>query len=325
MFGEEAKEREKIMPKSPLDQLETVPSKQKYIKYFEEMRWKRGIPISPYETSAKVYELADGWYKCSKTKKRFNVKTGTILMHTKLPLRKWYLALCFFSIKKGVSSYQLVKFLGVTQTTAWNMWKDIRSLLKQFNFVKDKLKKEVQIDETLIGGSNSNRHKDKKVPHCQGRSAVDKTLVFGAMEQNGYLIAQKVPDAKMKTLVPIIRTNVKSGSKVYSDEWYIYSGLDKWYEHQIVNHSKSEYVRIDTQGNKISTNSIESVWNHFKNPIHGTYHNNISDKYLQNYIDEFTFRFNTRKWEEQDRVDFLLSAVVGNHLTYQEFSQLKLH
>jgi len=71
-------------------------------------------------------------------------------------------------------------------------------------------------------------HKDKKIPRCQGRSAVDKTLlVFGMIQKNGYLIAQEVPNAKMKTLVPIIRENVKKGSKLYSDELYVYSGLDK--------------------------------------------------------------------------------------------------
>jgi transposase-like protein len=312
-------------PKSPFDQLETAPSRKKYIKYFEKKRWKGGIPVSPYDPSAKVYILKDGWYMCSKTRKKFNVKTGTILMHTKLPLRTWHLALCYFSAKKGMSSHELADFLSVTQATAWNMWKDIRSLLKQFNFVKNKLEKEVQIDETLIGGSNPNRHKDKKVPRCQGRSAVDKTLVFGMIQKSGYLIAQEVPNAKMKTLVPIIRDNVKRGSKIYSDELYIYSGLGKYYDHQIVNHSIKEYVRIDVWGNKITTNSIESVWNHFKNPIHGTYHNNISDKYLQNYIDEFTFRFNTRKWKKRDRIDFLISTVVGNNLTYQEFNQLKLY
>jgi len=310
-------------PKSPFDQLETAPSRKKYLKYFEIMRWKGGMPVSPYDPNAKVYELADGWYKCSITKKRFNVKTGTILMYTKLSLRQWYLALCFFSAKNGISSHELADFLGVTQTTAWNMLKDIRSLLKQFNFVKDKLEKEVQIDETLIGGSNLNRHKDKKIPGCQGRSAIDKTSVFGALQSNGYLIAQTVPNVKMKTLVPIIRANVKTGSKLYSDELYSYSSLGKWYDHQIVNHSIKEYVRIDVRGNKITTNSIESVWNHFKDPIHGTYRNNISDKYLQNYIDEFTFRFNTRKWKKRDRIDFLSSVVVGNYLTYQEFNQLK--
>ncbi|CAG8637275.1 2420_t:CDS:2 [Scutellospora calospora] len=181
--------------KSPFDQLENAPSRKKYIKYFEKKRWKGGTPISPYDPSAK----------------RFNVKTETILRHTKLPLRKWYLALCLFSAKKSVSSYELAE-----------------SLVKLGN--------EVQIDETLIGGSNSNRHKNKKIPHCQGRSAVDKTLVFGMVEQNSYLITQKVPDAKMKTLVPIIRDNVER-----------------------VNHGKGEYVIKDDQGNKITTNSIESV------------------------------------------------------------------
>ena len=139
------------------------------------------------------------------------------------------------------------------------MEKDIRSLLEQFNFVKDKLEGVVEIDETLVGGSNPNRHWDKKVPNCQGRSAVDKTNIFGALQRNGYLIAQEVSNVKMKTLVPIIRENVKRGSKIYSDELYIYSGLGKWYEHEIVNHSIKQYARKNAKGDKVSTNSIESV------------------------------------------------------------------
>jgi len=295
--------------KTPFDLLEDTPSKQKYIDYFEKLRWNGNV-ISPYNSSSKVYKCANNWYKCKITGKRFNVKTGTILAHTKLPLRKWYLTWCFFSVKKGISSHQLAKSINVTQTTAWNLLKDVRSLLRQLNFVKDMLKNEVAIDETLIGGKNKNRHKNKKVPHSQGRSWKDKVPVLGILEKGGNLITQVVPNVQMRTLVPIIKANVKEGSILNTDEWYVNSGLGKWYKHQIVNHSAKQYVN-----GKASTNSAENVWTHFKNLIHGTYHNNVSDKYLQNYADEFTFRFNTKKWSEQNRFDSLVSTV------YQEFNQ----
>jgi len=292
--------------KNLLHFLLTLPTEQDCIDYLEQCRWNGELPTSPYDPTSKVYKCADNWYKCRNTGKRFNVRTGTVLKYSKVPLIDWFWSLYHFLSKKGISSCQLSKSIDVTQKSAWNLLRDIRENLNQFNYVKDKLENKVAIDETLIGGKNKNRHLDKKIPHSQGRSAADKTPVLGILEKKGYLITWVVPDVKMGTLVPIIKKHVKEGSDLYSDEWYANSGLGKWYNHQIVNHSIKQYVN-----GKVSTNSIENVWTHFKNLIHGTYHNNISDKYLQKYADEFTFRFNTRNYTEYDRFDLALSAIVG--------------
>jgi transposase-like protein len=111
---------------------------------------------------------------------------------------------------------------------------------------------------------------------------------------------------------PIIKSTVKENSNVYTDEWHAYKDLGKWFNHQIVNHSAKEYVN-----QKASTNSIEGFWSHLKRGINGTYHW-VSKKHLPKYVDEFTLRFNTRKYKEQERFDLLLLSVVNKRLTYQE-------
>ena len=176
------------------------------------------------------------------------------------------------------------------------------------------LKGSVEIDETFIGGKNKNRHWDKKVPHCQGRNWKDKIPVLGMLERGGKVIVKVVPNTQQKTLEPIIRTNIKEGSTIYSDDWYRHSNLSENFNHQWVNHSKKQY----TKGG-ISVNSIESFWTYPKRGIYGTYHQ-ISRKHAQKYMDEFAFRYNTRKYSEQERFDLVLLSSVGKSLGYRELT-----
>ena len=126
------------------------------------------------------------------------------------------------------------------------------------------------------------------------------------------MICQVVPNTQQKTVNPVIRANVKEGSNVFTDEWFAYKDLSKWFKHEIVNHSIKEYVN----GNA-TTNAIENVWSHLKRTITNTYHW-ISKKHLPKYVDEFTLRFNTRKYKEQERFNFVLSAVVGKSFGYSQ-------
>ena len=127
-----------IKKKSLLHFLRAIPTEQACIDYLEQCRWGGNI-TSPYDPTAKVWKLSDGYYKCSKTRKRFDVKTGTYLKHTKIPLLDWLWSLYHFLSKKGISSCELARKISVTQPSAWNLLKDIRENLDQFNFVKDKL------------------------------------------------------------------------------------------------------------------------------------------------------------------------------------------
>jgi len=295
--------------KSISDLLTVFPNEQTIINYLEKHRWNGNV-ISPYDPNSKVYFCPSiNRYKCKNTGKFFNVKTGTAFANTKLKLRDWFLAAYLFtSHKKGISSCQLAKNLNITQKSAWNLLDDLRSNLKQSNFIKDMLKDFVEIDETFIGGKNKNRHWNKKVPNSQGRSWKDKVPVLGMLERDGNLVAQVVQNTKQETIEPIIKANVKQGSNVFTDEWHAYKDLSKWLNHQIVNHSIKQYVNKNA-----STNSIEGFWSHLKRGIN-TYHW-ISKKHTQKYVDEFAFRFNTRKHSEQERFDLVISSVISKGLT----------
>ena len=132
------------------------------------------------------------------------------------------------------------------------------------------------------------------------------------VERGGKLICQVIPNTQQETIEPIIKTNIKESASVYTDEWFAYKDLNKWFNHQIVIHSAKQYVN-----GKVSTNSMEGVWSQFKKGVNGTYHQ-VSKKHLQSYVDEFTMRFNTRKYEEQDRFDLVLSSAINKRLTYQQ-------
>lgn len=170
----------------------------------------------------------------------------------------------------------------------------------------------VEIDETFVGGKNKNRHRNKKAPHSQGRSWKDKTPVLGMLERKGNLITRIVSNTQKKVIEPIVNLHVKKGSNVYTDEWFAYQDLGKRHNHQIVNHGNKEYVN-----GIVHTNSIEGFWSHLKRGIYGNYHW-VSKKHLSSYVQEFTLRYNTRKYSEQVRFDLVLLTSINQRLTYQQ-------
>jgi transposase-like protein len=138
------------------------------------------------------------------------------------------------------------------------------------------------------------------------------------MEQRGgNAIAKQVSNVERKTLFPIIRANAEENSSAYTDEYPVYKGLDKWYNHQVVVHKIGQYVKQYADGKKTSTNLVENFNSHLNKMIYGTYVM-ISRRHAQKYLDEFTFRRNMRNYSEQDRLNLLLSSTVGKRLTYRE-------
>lgn len=295
--------------KGILNFMEAFPTEESCIRYFETLRWGDKI-VSPFDSSSKVYKCANGKYKCRNTGKYFDVKTRTVFASTKLPLRLWvYAIFIFMSHKRGISSCQLARDLGVTQKTAWNMLHKIRQFMYSQN--RQRLSGEVEVDETFVGGKNKNRHKDKKVEKCQGRSFKDKKPVFGMLQRKGNLTAIVVDNTKATTLKPIITQYIQFQSIVYTDGWD-YGGISENYIQQSVDHGAKFYgmtVR-DLDGNEISvnTNSIECTWSHFKRMIFGTYYQ-VSKRHLQRYVDEFVFRFNTRNIGEIERFELFLRSI----------------
>jgi transposase-like protein len=299
--------------KSLFEFLKANPTEQDCIDFYEKFRWKEKL-ISPFDSTSKVYKSKKrkNWYKCKNTNKYFTVRTETVFRNSNISLQKWFLALyLFFSHKKGISSYQLAKHISITQKTAWFMLHRLRHI-SDVSIFKEMLKGIVEIDETFIGGKNKNRHWDKKVPHCQGRNWKDKIPFVGMKQRGDNVIVKKVSNTKMKTLLPIIKANIKEGSTIYSDDWYRHSKLSQSFNHQWVNHSVKQYAKGD-----VSVNSIESFWTFPKRGIYGTYHW-ISRKHAQKYMDEFALRFNTRKYKEQDRFELVLLSSVGKSLSYWE-------
>ena len=196
----------------------------------------------------------------------------------------------------------------------------IRKAFGMSNDDNQQVQDEVEIDETFVGGKNKNRHKDKKVEKCQGRSFKDKVPVFGMIERGGLLIAKVVTDTKATTLLPIIQGYVKKDSILYTDGWG-YGDIDDDYTQMSVDHGKGFYgtTIIDYETGeviKVNTNSIENAWTHLKRMIMGTYYR-LSKKHMQSYVDEFVFRFNTRKDTIAQRFNLLLQNMECR-LTYKE-------
>jgi len=212
---------------------------------------------------------------------------GTIFEDSATSLKLWFHAIFLMaSTRCGISAKQLERELGVTYKTAWRMFNRIRSLLEEND---DPLSGKVEVDESLYGGKDQNKHKNKRQGHAghfQG-----KATVFGMVERDGRVQAHVIPTPVTSgRVLPHIRDRVLPASMVFSDEAKFYDPLKGMgYGHERVNHSAHVYVSGDAH-----TNTIEGFWSLTKNGIRGVYHN-VSHKYLQTYLNEYAFRFNRRK------------------------------
>lgn len=268
-------------------------------------RWANGDVICPYCGQHHCHRRRDGRYVCRNCNHNFSETVGTIFENTKVSLVKWFMAMYLISShKKGVSSHQLHRDLHITQKTAWYMLHKIRSLYEQDDSIS--LKGEVECDEMYLGGRSKNKHKNKRIPHTQGKSLLTKSAIFGMSEKIGRTAAFHVKDTKMETLRTYIGQFVDDNAIIFTDESKCYSWLkDYGYEHQFINHSEGEFA---CEG--VTTNTIEGFWGHFKRMIFGTYHF-VSPKYLQRYVDEAVYRWNTRKYDTEDRFKEMFALSIG--------------
>lgn len=299
--------------KSIFELIKAFPDEQSCINHLEELRWNGNI-ISPFDATSKVYKCKGNKYRCKNTGKYFNVRTGTLFDNTKVPLRKWFMAIFIVtSHKKGISSLQLSRDIDVTQKTAWFMLQRIRNCFK----IKSNIKfdNDVEVDETYVGGKNSNRTKSKrKELHKHGKQTgvKDKTPVLGMLQREKGFMGKVIRKAYHMEILPILYNKIKFSATVITDGFGAYHSLSELYkQHVIINHEKDEYVN-----GEYHTNTIEGFWSLLKRGIIGIYHF-TSDKHLQKYVDEFAFRYNTRTSTTATRFNLMLLEC-ENRITYSQ-------
>ena len=196
-------------------------------------------------TDIKTERLSSGYYG-----KQFKVTTGTIYENSNISLQKWFLTFYLISLsKKGISSIELSKTIGVTQKSVWYLLYKIRYMLEHRNS-DNQLRGTVEVDETYVGGKKKGK---------RGRGSENKTPVFAAVQRKGRLSITPVENTKRIALEPIIHKRIKGVFHIMSDEWWAYTKLDKDYKHGVVKHKRKEYVRGD-----VYTNTIEGAWSHLK-------------------------------------------------------------
>lgn len=292
---------------------ETIPDEAAAVAHFRAIRWKNGS-FCPYCGSTKVYDLRGGnRHKCGDCKNTFSIKVGTVFEDTKIPLRKWLAAIWLITThKKGIASTTLSRDIGVTQKTAWFMLHRLRhaARTRSFNRPLGREGREVEIDETVIGGKHGNRsHSVRRSRDGRGVKSQGKVVVMGILERGGELRAGKIDNTRKDTLEPIVRAHVAEGAIVYTDEHSGYADLKDGYSHSTVAHSREEYAR-----GPVSTNSIEGFWSLLKRQIYGIHHW-VSPKHLDQYVAEASWRYMLRERETGSLVTTLLAQTDGR-LTY---------
>lgn len=208
---------------------------------------------------------------------------GTIFEKTSTPLDLWFYAMFLMvHTRSGTSAKQLERMLGVTYKTAWRMFKQIRMLMAQTPSLLEGI---VEIDETYVGGKGINRA-------YEWRADKKKEILMGIVQRKGKAYVKQIPNTTKWTLINQIKENINPIAHVMTDNFLAYKNLYKhgFFKHYSVNHSDKEYVR----NRLFHTNSVEGLWSHLKRGIYGVYRN-VSRKYLQAYVDEYTWRYNNRK------------------------------
>jgi transposase-like protein len=305
--------------KSLIELLDFFKDEETSVKYYEQIRWNNDITC-PHCGAKNPYRTNRG-FKCSDNEcnKKFTVRTGTIFENSKIPFRVWFAAIYLATTSsKGISSVQLSRQLNITQKTSWFVLHRIREMLKEKAPKMLNIEKTIEADESYLGGKEKNKHYNKRRSLINNNLRNDgtpykpKNTVLGAIERNGNIVLKYVPNATQENMVDFIERHVPEGAKIYTDEYRGYSTLNNKYEHNTINHGIRLYVSGD-----IHTNSIEGFWSILKRGLYGIYHQ-VSEKHLERYLDEFSGRFNTKSFSNQDRFDKFLK----DNISYLSYKQL---
>ena len=288
---------------------ELFPHEESARKYLEGRLWKDGVTCPECKSKERITVRKDGFYRCNACKLDFTVRTGTIFERSHVPLHKWLYAMYLLvTARKGISSLQLGKEIGITQKSAWFV---LHRLREACGTQLEMLQGTVEVDETYFGGEENNRHMYDRIHKPRERS--EKVAVIGIRERGGNTVAQVTDSIGGLALREAIRKNVKVGSRVISDGAPGYQRIAReGFTHESVNHVGGEYVRGTAH-----TNSIESVWAVMKRGMHGVYHH-ADRKHMGRYVNEFTFRLNQGNVARHttERLDSFVDAIKGKRLTF---------
>ena len=283
---------------------ENFNSEDRCRELLELLRWPSGVCcLRCGNVSVSKLEKRNQ-YECNGCRYQFSATAGSVFHDSHLPLWKWFLATYLICEgKKGVSANQIKRTLGISYKTAWYLCHRIREAMK--SDASEKLKGIIEADETFVGGKYDRRRK---------RGTYEKPCVVGVIQRGGEVRAEKAPSRGARALAAYIRESVEPGSQLMTDEYAGYDAVGKDYDHTKVAHSKLQFVEGLTH-----TNSIENFWSLLKRGLVGPFHK-VSEKHLDRYLDEFTYRFNGRD-DGQLFQRTLRNLVNGKTLTFEQLTK----
>ncbi|MDD5326603.1 MAG: IS1595 family transposase [Phycisphaerae bacterium] len=314
------KAKDKIVAELPLACMDETAA----VEFIEKQRWGN-MPACPHCGSLNVTKMTDGnggrnrrfLWRCHDCKEQYTVRIGTVFEDSRLPLRHWcyaFWAAC--AHKKGVSALQISRQCLITYKSALFLMHRVRYAMTEPN-PKQQLKGVVEADETYVGGKPRRGIKDIQIDHRKHNRYVGrgtkKTPVLALVERGGNVRARIVPNVTAKTLGKIMPKEIHPSSRLMTDSFRVYRSIGKNFaSHDTVNHEIGEYARGD-----VTSNTAESFFAILKRGIYGTFHA-VSKKHLHRYIDEFSFRWNTRKITDGERITAVIKGADGKRLMYRQ-------
>lgn len=286
-------------------------------KWLEARVWANGVTCPHCGTIDNATELngeahREGVYQCNETKCReqFTVTVGTVFERSKIPLSKWLMALFLMaSSKKGMSTHQIHRMIGVSYKSTWFMTHRLREAMKSASTgLLGGNGSAVEVDETYWGTEKLRKpYKTRGYGH--------KMKILTLVERNGETRSFHVPRVNAKTLKPILKAQIAKDTHVMTDQANPYQSLHKEFDkHSSVNHNKGEYSRGD-----VTTNTVEGFFSILKRGLIGTFHH-VGENHLQRYVTEFDFRFTHRKLTDVQRAELMAKGISGKRLTYRRIN-----